>query len=284
MILRRHEEALSSFEHASTGSYRISALKAGCLAQLGDSRGAEAAAKECLAMKPEFSIQMFMSKEPFKNPADAEYQAECLRLAGLPDKSPAEGGNMSATASTPDIAEPGWVGAVLQFWFQELSEAQWFAKDAALDARIRDRFLAIHQQLEAGATPDISGPRASLAAVIVLDQFSRNMFRGDPHAFAADAIARRIATTAIAQGWDQAMSKPERMFLYLPFEHSEDGRDQARSLELVRALGNESWTHYALAHKQIIDRFGRFPHRNAVLNRPSTQDERDALNDGTGFF
>ena len=191
---------------------------------------------------------------------------------------------MSATASIADISEPDWVRAVLRFWFQELSEEQWFAKDAELDARIRERFLSIHEQLVESATADVSGPRAALAAVIVLDQFSRNMFRGDPRAFAADPIARRIAATAIEQRFDEIMSKPERMFLYLPFEHSEDSRDQARSLELMQSLGDENWTHFARVHKEIIDRFGRFPHRNAVLNRQSTAEELEALNDWAASF
>jgi uncharacterized protein (DUF924 family) len=191
---------------------------------------------------------------------------------------------MSATASTAEISEPDWVGAVLQFWFQELSDVQWFAKDAELDARICENFLTIREQLAKNAAADISGPRAALAAVIVLDQFSRNMFRGDPRAFAADAIARRIAAAAIEQGFDDVMSKQERMFLYLPFEHSEDGRDQARSLELMQSLDNENWTHFARMHKEVIDRFGRFPHRNAVLNRQSTAAEIEAMNDWAGSF
>jgi uncharacterized protein (DUF924 family) len=194
------------------------------------------------------------------------------------------GGNMSATASTTEISEPSWVGAVLQLWFQELSETQWFAKDAKLDARIREHFLTIHEQLTEDAASDISVPRATLAAVVVLDQFSRNMFRDDPRAFAADALARRIAAAAIEQGFDDGMSKEERLFLYMPFEHSEDGRDQARSLELMQSLDNESWTNSARLHKQIIDRFGRFPHRNAVLNRQSTTEEMAALNDWAGSF
>ena len=191
---------------------------------------------------------------------------------------------MSVAASTADPAEPDWVGAVLRFWFQELSEAQWFAKDTELDARIRERFLAIHEQLVAGAATSVSGPRATLAAAVVLDQFSRNLFRSDPRAFASDAIARRLATAAIERGFDRVMSKEERLFLYLPFEHSEDALDQARSLELTQSLGNESWTHSARAHKEIIDCFGRFPHRNVVLDRQSTAAEIEMLKSPTASF
>ena len=123
-----------------------------------------------------------------------------------------------------------------------------------------------------------------LAAVIVLDQFSRNLFRGTPRAFAADFIARRLAKTAIEQGFDAAMKKQERLFLYLPFQHSEDRGDQALSLDLYERLGDEKWTRFAMAHKVIIDRFGRFPHRNATLNRPSSADEIALLKEPMGSF
>lgn len=184
---------------------------------------------------------------------------------------------MSGPLSPVDPHEPAWVGEVLRFWFEELTQAQWFAKSDELDAQIRARFLAVHQRLMAGDTTATSGPRATLAAVIVLDQFSRNMFRGDPRAFAADAIALHLAKQAVALGLDQAMAPTERLFLYLPYEHSENAADQVISLELTTALGNAFWTRYALAHKQIIDRFGRFPHRNAVLGRESTPEEIEML-------
>jgi len=184
---------------------------------------------------------------------------------------------MSTTHSPVEPPEPAWVGEVLRFWFEALTQAQWFAKSDALDAQIRARFLGVHQQLMAGMASAVSGPRATLAAVIVLDQFSRNMFRGDPRAFAADATALRMAKHAVALGLDRAMAPTERLFLYLPYEHSEDAADQAVSLELTTALGNAFWTRYALAHKQIIDRFGRFPHRNAVLGRESTPEEIEML-------
>jgi uncharacterized protein (DUF924 family) len=176
-----------------------------------------------------------------------------------------------------DPGEPSWVGAVLRFWFDELAEAQWFAKSDALDAQIRDRFLLIHTQLLAGEAALVTGPRPMLAAIIVLDQFSRNMFRNEPRAFAADPIARRIAREVIAQGIDRTMSHRERLFLYLPFQHSEDAADQTLALDLMTALNNPAWTRFAIAHKQIIDRFGRFPHRNAVLGRQSTPEEIEML-------
>jgi uncharacterized protein (DUF924 family) len=184
---------------------------------------------------------------------------------------------MTSLDDRSNSPEPAWVGDVLHFWFEQLSEQDWFAKSDALDELIRKRFLAIYERLVASDAADVSGGLATLAAVIVLDQFSRNMFRGDPRAFAADPLARRIARRAIDDGVDRALSNKQRLFLYLPFEHSEDAADQALALELMSALNNPAWTRFAVAHKQIIDRFGRFPHRNAVLGRESTADEIEML-------
>ena len=191
---------------------------------------------------------------------------------------------MSANESSADVIEPVWVGDVIQFWFAELTEAHWFARDDELDARIRDRFLALHEQIVLSDGIDAAAPRPLLAAVIVVDQFSRNMFRGTPRAFAADPIARRLARQAVSRGFDLSMTREERFFLYLPFEHSEDREDQARSVHLIGQLGQEEWTSYAQAHRSIIDRFGRFPHRNAILGRTSTADELALLNEPMGSF
>ena len=191
---------------------------------------------------------------------------------------------MSANESSADVIEPVWVGDVIQFWFAELTEAHWFARDDELDARIRDRFLALHEQIVLSDGIDAAAPRPLLAAVIVVDQFSRNMFRGTPRAFAADPIARRLARQAVERGFDLSMTREERFFLYLPFEHSEDRADQALSVDLIGQLGHEEWTRHALAHRSIIDRFGRFPHRNAILGRTSTPDELLLLNEPMGSF
>jgi uncharacterized protein (DUF924 family) len=180
--------------------------------------------------------------------------------------------------------EPVWVGNVFRFWFEEVTNDRWFSRSDELDTRIRERFLTLHEQLVAQDGPDVTAPRLLLAAVIVLDQFSRNMFRGAPRAFAADSIARRLARSAVEQGLDAAMSKEERLFLYLPFQHSEDREDQALSLRLYEQLGDGEWTRYALAHKVIIDRFGRFPHRNAALNRSSTEAELAFLKEPMSSF
>jgi uncharacterized protein (DUF924 family) len=189
--------------------------------------------------------------------------------------------NAPSNAADP---EPAWVGDVLQFWFEELPERDWFVRSAEIDARIRARFLALHERLMRHEPRDIAAPRAMLAAVIVLDQFSRNLFRGDPRAFAADPVARRIAKALVEQGLDREMTPQERLFAYLPFEHSENREDQALSVTLFSCLGNDDWTRYAIAHQQIIDRCGRFPHRNAVLGRPSTADEIALLQDPANSF
>jgi uncharacterized protein (DUF924 family) len=178
----------------------------------------------------------------------------------------------SAGNDTDDI-EPAWVGEVLFFWFDELQPAQWFAKDKVIDARIRGRFLALQRRVAAGDESVAMRHRPLLAAVIILDQFSRNLFRGTKRAFAADPLARELSRTAIKQRLDDAMNERERLFLYMPFEHSEDREDQAIAVDLISRLGNEGWSRDAIAHKRIIDQFGRFPHRNAILERASSQDE-----------
>jgi uncharacterized protein (DUF924 family) len=191
---------------------------------------------------------------------------------------------MSGISPTSDIVEPAWVSKVLRFWFDELGEAHWYAKSEDVDARIRARFLSLHERILAQDGFVATTPRALLAAVIVLDQFSRNLFRGTPRAFAADPTARQLSRTTIGQGFDLAMNKAERLFLYLPFEHSENLEDQALAVELIARLGNADWTHYAVAHKAIIDQFGRFPHRNAILSRPSSESEIALLKNPKDWF
>ena len=183
-----------------------------------------------------------------------------------------------------NTTEPAWVGEVLHFWFEEIPHANWFSKNATVDAQIRDRFLALHTRLLAEDGHGLQTPRAMLAAVIVLDQFSRNIFRNDARAYAADPIARRIARSVIDQGLDATMAAQEKRFLYLPFEHSEDARDQKLSVKLIEPLGDPEMTKYAVAHQVIIDRFGRFPHRNAILGRRSTPEEIEFLKSPMSSF
>jgi uncharacterized protein (DUF924 family) len=176
---------------------------------------------------------------------------------------------------------------VLHFWFGEGAEygavhQRWFAKDPAFDAEVRTRFSSLHEELS--ATGDwLDGARDCLARIVVLDQFPRNMFRGTPRAFATDALALAAARHAIASGYDRDWLRVEKIFAYLPFEHSEALADQQRACELMRPLGEEQYD-YALRHKAIIERFGRFPHRNAILGRASTAEEIEFLKQpGSGF-
>jgi uncharacterized protein (DUF924 family) len=172
----------------------------------------------------------------------------------------------------------GWAAGVLRFWFEETKREQWFKKDDAFDRRLRDRFLDLHD--EVAAAPDeacLPDATTALAAVIVCDQFPRNMFRGSPRAFATDAKALALAEAVLTKGWDAALSDDQRMFLYLPFEHAEDAAAQARCIALMSGLADKDLVRWAEAHKAIIDRFGRFPHRNAVLGRASTPEETEFL-------
>ncbi|GAA6118879.1 DUF924 family protein [Acidovorax sp. FG27] len=163
---------------------------------------------------------------------------------------------------------------VLRFWFDESTPAQWFQKDDAFDAEIRRRFSALLRRAAQGELAHWrTGAEGRLAEVIVLDQFSRNVLRDEPAAFAQDGIALVLAQEAIAQGLDAALPPERRAFLYMPFMHSESAKVQAESVRLFTALGNANNLDFAQRHQAIVDRFGRFPHRNAVLGRPSTDEE-----------
>lgn len=174
---------------------------------------------------------------------------------------------------------------VLGFWFGEPGSpdhgrprTQWFGKDAAFDEEIRRRFLALHASAALGERERWrDDPERLLALVIVLDQFSRNLYRDDPRAFSQDAMALDCAQLMVARGWDAARLPVERQFAYLPFEHAEDLSLQDRSIELFAALEafpeTKGLTEWAQKHRAIIRRFGRFPHRNAVLGRESTAQE-----------
>lgn len=177
---------------------------------------------------------------------------------------------------------------VLAFWFEEHGPDDWFAKSDEFDKEIRDRFLTVYEQAAAGGLQEWRNtPRGCLALCLVLDQFPRNLFRDDPRAFATDALARDLTRHLLDQGFDRdpALDGPARMFVYLPLEHSEDIEDQRLCLDLVRErIGNESFIDYAERHLKIIERFGRFPHRNAVLGRECTPEEAEFLEQpGSGF-
>jgi uncharacterized protein (DUF924 family) len=178
-----------------------------------------------------------------------------------------------------------WVEDVLRFWFQECTPAQWFRKDEEFDRRLRERFAALNDKISKMPTEACLGDaRTALAAVIVCDQFPRNMHRGSARAFACDAHALAIAEGAVARGYDAGLSKDERSFLYLPFEHAEDAAAQARAVALMATLDDPDLLKWAQAHKVIIDRFGRFPHRNATLGRTSTPEEVQFLSEPGSSF
>jgi uncharacterized protein (DUF924 family) len=185
----------------------------------------------------------------------------------------------------PMMTPEPWVRDVLAFWFEENQPEQWFKQDAAFDETVRRRFLELHERLATPLREELHrDPQRALATVIVLDQMSRNMFRGTPLAYASDALALSIAQDAIARGFDRGLTKEQRMFLYLPFEHAEDRRMQARCVELMASLDDPELSQWAEAHRAIIDRFGRFPHRNAILGRASTAEELQFLQQpGTSF-
>jgi uncharacterized protein (DUF924 family) len=182
---------------------------------------------------------------------------------------------VSVEASAP--ADPAWVDEVVRFWLEETPPEARFKRSDALDAEIRSRFLALYERLAAEPVPVPVSARHALAVVIVLDQFSRNMFRGSGRAFAADDKARDIAGAAIAAGLDRGLERDARLFLYLPFEHSESLADQDLAVSLIADLGDGEYDRYAIAHRDIIRRFGRFPHRNAALGRTSTAEEAEFL-------
>jgi uncharacterized protein (DUF924 family) len=175
---------------------------------------------------------------------------------------------------------------VLDFWFAGDPTAhrkEWFEKTAEFDAACT-RFAGGLRDAREGAFDHwTETPRGALALIILLDQFSRNLHRNSAEAFAADVKAREIARIAITRGIDRTLSELERMFVYLPFEHSENLADQDESVRLFTALGEEM-TRYAEEHRDVIRRFGRFPHRNAALGRTSTPDELTYLTQpGAGF-
>ena len=175
--------------------------------------------------------------------------------------------------------------AVLSFWFEDLSPAQWWRADADLDATIRARFGALHEAAVACELFEWRGtPEGRLAEIIVLDQFSRNIHRGTPRAFAADALALGLAQEAVALGIDAVLRPPRLAFLYLPCMHSESRRIHEIAVRLFDTPGLEENLAAELKHKAIIDRFGRYPHRNAVLGRGSTPEEEEFLRQpGSGF-
>jgi len=183
------------------------------------------------------------------------------------------------SVKTDSVAAPE---DIVAFWLGA-GPKRWFEKDDAFDADVRRRFLATYDAAVAGKLAAWADtPGGALALLIVLDQFPRNMFRGSAQSFAADAMALGVAKAALARGFDQAMPMPQRQFFYLPLMHSEDLGDQQRCVDLYRALGDANLRKWADLHLDIIRRFGRFPHRNALLGRITSPEEQAFLDSG-GF-
>lgn len=187
-----------------------------------------------------------------------------------------------------DTTETDLRDALLRFWFDEHGMAQWFAKDDAFDAAIRDRFGDQVDRAAAGVFDDWQESGLGCVALcLLLDQFPRNLFRGSPRAFATDVQARAVARFAVSEGLDMEdeLTPMHRMFLYLPFEHSEDLADQHLCLRLMaQRVGDEMVVDYARKHLVIVERFGRFPHRNAPLGRISTTEELAFLQEPGSSF
>jgi len=210
---------------------------------------------------------------------------------------------MSSDASSNDYDSDSDAAAVLEFWFGDLDEPEnakqrrdlWFASTPDQDSEIRQRFGVLHEKAQAGDLAHwAEAPRTALALIVLLDQFTRNLYRGDGAAFANDARSLALASAAVERGFDRTLHPVERAFLYMPFQHSENPDDQDLSMRLYRGLLDEcppslkafardTYDHAAL-HRDIIERFGRFPHRNELLGRSSTESERRYLEEGGHRF
>jgi uncharacterized protein (DUF924 family) len=170
---------------------------------------------------------------------------------------------------------------ILEFWFRTLQPSDWYKKSDELDEQIKERFEPVYRQVVAGETSDWRGtPEGRLAEIIVLDQFSRNMFRGSPESFVADPLALALAQEAVRNGDDQKLEMRQRVFVYMPYMHSESARVHEQAMDLFADTPN---LEYEIKHKAIIDRFGRYPHRNDVLGRESTAEELEWMKTNSGF-
>jgi uncharacterized protein (DUF924 family) len=171
---------------------------------------------------------------------------------------------------------------IVSFW-RQAGPQRWFEKDDAFDGTIRSKFLALHEAAARGEYGSLEdGAEGALALVLLFDQFPRNMFRGSPHAFATDPLAREVTRRAIARGFDRATDATMRPFFYLPFMHSEALADQHHCVQLYEAFGDAGQLKYATTHREVIAKFGRFPHRNRALGRATTPPEQEFLDEG-GF-
>lgn len=191
-------------------------------------------------------------------------------------------GNGQGAPMQPVEQDMQTAAQVVAFW-NDAGPAKWFARDDAFDARFRALFLEEHHAAASRAREHwLSTAEGALALMLLLDQFPRNCFRGTAHSYATDGLARHYAMRAVEEGLDLELLPKLRAFIYLPFEHSEELQDQDRSVAMFDVLGDKQYLQFAELHRDIIRRFGRFPHRNAVLGRLTTMEEMDFLAEG-GF-
>ena len=172
---------------------------------------------------------------------------------------------------------------VIEFWSEEIGEANWYVADPEIDKKIHDRFADLWNEAAAGALgPWLTDARGVLAYLIVTDQFSRNLYREDGRAFQLDPKARSAAKLAIENDWDQEVDVPLRQFFFMPLMHSENLIDQDRAVDFfANRMGGENTNQiHAKAHREVIRRYGRFPHRNKMLERKSSKEEQDYINNG----
>ena len=173
---------------------------------------------------------------------------------------------------------------LLTFWFEDHGRHDWFGGGPDFDAKVRERFAALYDaHLDDAAEDHLATPVTALAGILLFDQIPRNLFRDDPRAFATDDLALAIARAVLERDWEERLTADGRQFAYLPFMHSEELADQDRSVALFEGLGNDEATTFARKHRDIIARFGRFPHRNTALGRETRPEEQEAVQAGADW-
>lgn len=188
---------------------------------------------------------------------------------------------MNMLTDSHDAVTADWAAALLDFWFNQIGEQGWWNHDPALDRSCKMRFHALwEEKRRVPAEEFLERADDALAAVLLFDQLPRNMFRGSAAAFSTDALAREVARGAVAHGYDIQIGGAGRLFFYMPFQHSEALDDQILSLSLFEGAGDERSLAFAQQHYAMIERFGRFPHRNAALGRVDAPGEQEAIREG----
>lgn len=185
-----------------------------------------------------------------------------------------------------DVVPPptDWARQLLTFWFDEHGDSDWFGGGPQFDAKVTEHFAGWRDALRSQPVEAFTGHvDIALSSIILFDQVPRNAYRGAAEAFATDHIALSIARKAVELGLDAGLGKDQRLFLYLPFEHSEDEANQRESVRLISSLGDQRLLQFALDHQAMIERFGRFPHRNKALGRADREGEAEAVADGGGW-